>query len=191
MFCFAAFFSVPQAVEGLSWNKKLIGRAVLLGIGINLVFIITVTFLTLSVSTEVTEVAIIGWAASIGSWAGILGSLIVFLAMLTSYWSISFALARIFEERLKWKQFICYLLATVPPLLFVMTGETSFMDFMRLAGGAIAIVVSLLVVPTFRNFRKNRPDVEGWDMGIWGSGVFQAVVIIAYILMAVGSFVEV
>ena len=35
MFCFASFFSIPQAREGLSWNTALMPRAVLLGLGIN------------------------------------------------------------------------------------------------------------------------------------------------------------
>lgn len=207
MFCFAAFFSVPQAAEGLTWNRKLTGRAVLLGIGINLLFILIVTFLTLSVSNEVTRVAIIGWAEAIGAWAGILGSLIVFLAMLTSYWSISYALATMLRERLGWKQILCWLAATVPTLLFVLTGVSDFLGFMRMAGGAIAIIVALLVVPTFRAFRKSsspgtspeaakhasREDLpaEYWSMGRWGSTAFQIVVIIAYLLMAVGSFLEI
>lgn len=207
MFCFAAFFSVPQAAEGLSWNRKLTGRAVLLGIGINLLFILTVTFLSLSVSEEVTRVAIIGWAEAIGAWAGILGSLIVFLAMLTSYWSISYALATMLRERLGWKQIFCWLAATVPTLLFVLTGVSDFLGFMRMAGGAIAIIVALLVVPTFRAFRKaaspgtspetakhaSREELPAkyWSMGRWGSTAFQIVVIIAYLLMAVGSFLEI
>ncbi|MBN2050517.1 MAG: hypothetical protein JW760_08750 [Spirochaetales bacterium] len=191
MFCFAAFFSVPQAAEGLAWNRKLTGRAVLLGIGINLVFILVVTLLTLSVSEEVTRVAIIGWASAIGAWAGILGSVIVFLAMLTSYWSISYALATILKERLKWKHLVCWLAATVPTLLFVMSGMTDFLGFMRLAGGAIAIIVALLVVPTFRKFRAAVLPGEHWSMGPWGATAFQVIVIIAYILMAAGSFVEI
>lgn len=191
MFCFAAFFSVPQAAEGLSWNRRLTGRAVLLGIGINLLFIIIVTFLTLSVSDEVTRVAIIGWASAIGAWAGTLGSIIVFLAMLTSYWSISYALATILKERLKWKQIVCWLAATVPTLLVVVTGVTDFLGFMRLAGGAIAIIVALLVVPTFRAFRSSAPPGDYWSMGRWGTTAFQIVVVVAYILMAAGSFVEI
>lgn len=223
MFCFAAFFSVPQAAEGLAWNRKLTGRAVLLGIGINLLFILLVTFLSLSVSEEVTRVAIIGWAEAIGAWAGVLGSVIVFLAMLTSYWSISYALATIFRERLGWRQVLCWLAATLPTLLFVLTGVSDFLGFMRLAGGAIAIIVALLVVPTFRAFRKSKsqgtppstapdaqpeetpkasteatsetspgePPGEYWSMGRWGATAFQLLVIMAYLLMAAGSFVEV
>lgn len=189
MFCFASFFSIPQAVEGLSWSKKLVPKAVLAGIGLNLLFVLLVTFCAIAVSEEVTEVAIIGWTGAVGSWAVILGSVFIILAMLTTYWSVSYALVVIIKERLGWTERLSWLAATLPTLGLAMAGMASFLDFMRIVGGGIAVVVALLLVPAFRSFRKHA-TVREWNIGLWGSTIFQILVIAAYILTAVGSFVQ-
>ena len=56
----------------------------------------------------------IGWSKGIGSWAEMVGSLFTILAMLTTYWSISLALADIVEEQLKLSRRLCWVIATLP-----------------------------------------------------------------------------
>lgn len=195
MFAFASFFSVPQAVEGLSWNKKLIPGAVLTGIGLNLVFVSIVVFFALSVSQTVTEVAIIGWSAVIGGWAAVLGSIFVFLAMLTTYWSLSYALVVIIKERVGWPEKLSWLTATLPTIVIALAGTATFLSLMRLVGGGIAVVVALLLVPAYRASRRSRiaePDLDsGWNIGSWGNTIFQILIVLAYLLAALGSFVAI
>jgi len=188
MFCFASFFSIPQAREGLSWNTALMPRAVLLGLGINFLFTFTVTLVAMLVSTEVTEVAIIGWGRAVGEWASLGGSVFIFLAILTSYWATSYALARVIEERLGFEYRVSWLAATLPTLLLALPGLTGFLGFMRLAGGAIAVLVALLVIPALRASRAAVPE-SSFTLGRWGGAEVQAAIIFAYILMAAGSLV--
>ncbi len=192
MFSFSAYFSVPQAVEGLAWNKKLIPRAVMLGMGLNLIFIATFIFFTLSVSTEVTEVAIIGWTKAIGGWSRIIGSIFMLLAILTTYWSASYALVVIIKERLVWSERLSWLVATLPTLAIAMAGLGTFLELMRLVGGGIAVCVAVALIPAFRSSRRHKASlgIDDWNMGIWGGPLFQAIVIAAYLLTAVGSFVK-
>lgn len=194
MFCMASFFSVPQAVEGLSWNKKLIPWSVILGIVINFSFTLIITILALLVSDKVTEVAIVGWAKAIGGWANILGSLFVLLAMVTTYWSISFALSVIVKERLKWSDRMSWIIATLPSFLIAIIGFSNFLGFMRLAGGGIAVLIAVLMVPAFRASRKSKKiagDTTSWRIGNLGGTVFQIVVVVGYIFMAVGSLIPI
>jgi amino acid permease len=191
MFSLACFFSIPQAARGLAWNRRRIPAAVILGISINLLFVTTITFMTLRVSSSVTEVAIIGWGQALGSWARTTGGVFVLLAILTSYWSISYALAVIMEERLKWTYPAAWTAATLPTLLLAVSGLTGFLGFMRLAGGAIAILIAVLVVPTLRSSRKNATDPAPFDMGIWGGKIAQWTIIGAYLLAAAGSMVSI
>ncbi len=194
MFAFASFFSIPQAVEGLSWNKKLIPRAVFAGIGLNLVFILIITFFALSVSERVTEVAIIGWSGAVGGWAAILGSVFVFLAMLTTYWSLSYALVVIIRERIGWPERLSWLAATLPTLVIGLAGASTFLSLMRLVGGGIAVVVALLLIPAYRASRNSRDSElqeDGINIGFWGGTMFQVLVILAYLLTAIGSFVAI
>lgn len=184
MFSFSAFFSIPQAVEGLGGDTKKIKKAVFWGLFNNFILIVVITVCALLASKEITEVAMTGWSAGIGSWAQLVGGIFTVLAMLTTYWSISLALSSIVEEQLKLDSRLCWLLATIPSLLLALLNIGGFIDFLELAGGAIAIIVAVMVVPAYRNARK---EVPGSMLNRLGGGFFQICTIIAYLLMAVGS----
>ena len=188
MFAFSAFFSVPQAAAGLGGDGKKVRKAVFLGLLNNVILITVITVCALLSSAQVTEVAMIGWSRGIGSWAEIVGSLFTILAMLTTYWSISLALADIVEEQLKLSKRICWVIATLPSLALTFAGLGGFMEFMRLAGGLIAILIALMVVPAFG---KASREPGGSLLGRWGGGWMQVLIIIAYLLMAVGNVVAI
>jgi len=192
MFCLTCLFSVPQAAEGLSWNKKLVPGAVVLGLTINLVFTIAVSIMASLVSKPVTEVAIIGWGNAVGTWALILGSVFAFLGLLTSYWSIGYALAIVIVERLKWGYRLSWLVATVPGFLMAILGMAGFLEYMRYAGGAMAVLMALLIPPALLISRKEKATImPEFSMGKWGNIFICVLVFIAYILMAVGSLIPV
>ncbi len=190
MFCLASFFAVPQVVEGLKERPGKVRGAVLLGIGLNLAIVLLVTFLALAASREVTQVAIVGWAAAIGPWASILGSVFFLLALLTTYWSISFALRTIVQERLGLGTVPAWLLSTLPNIALALAGVTGFLGFVRLAGGAIALLVALLLVPAYQQYRKAARGEPLLIMsGSLGARAWPWIAMAGYILMAVGSFI--
>jgi len=192
MFCLTCLFSVPQAAEGLSWNKKLVPGAVVLGITINLVFTLVISFMASLVSKPVTEVAIIGWGNAVGTWAVILGSVFAFLGLLTSYWSIGYALAVVIAERLKWGYRLSWLAATVPSILMALFGLAGFLEYMRYAGGAMAVLMALLIPPALLISRREKANImPAFSMGNWGNVFICVLVFIAYLLMAVGSLIPV
>lgn len=188
MFAFAAFFSVPQAVEGLENNVKDIRKAIFLGMFNNFILIVLISLCALVASPQVTEVAMVGWSAGIGAWAEILGGVFTILAMLTTYWSISLALGSIVEEQTKLGSRLCWILATLPSLLLTMLNLGSFMSFLRMAGGIIGIIVAVMVVPAYRNARK---DVPGSILTKCGGTPTQIIIVLAYVLMGIGSVVPV
>jgi len=188
MFSFFAIFSVPQVAEGLDHNRKLIPRAITLGIAINAVVIFAIIIMTTGVSQAVDEVAIITLGASLGRWASITGSVFIIFAMLTSYWSVAYALATVVEERLKIAPRPSWLIATLPSLALVLVLSKSFLDFMELAGGAIALIVAFMVMPLYNAVRKSaRVTNPDFKLTTLGTVAFQALVVIGYIAMAIGS----
>ncbi len=192
MFCLTCLFSVPQAAEGLSWNKKLVPGAVVLGITINLVFTLVISFMASLVSKPVTEVAIIGWGNAVGTWAVILGSVFAFLGLLTSYWSIGYALAVVIVERLKWGYRLSWLVATVPSIIMALFGLAGFLEYMRYAGGAMAVLMALLIPPALLISRRENANImPAFSLGKWGNVFICVLVFIAYLLMAVGSLIPV
>lgn len=188
MFSFAAFFSVPQAVRGLADRPDRIVSAVATGLGINFVVILVVAALALAVPGEVTTVATIGWTRYLGPIASILGAIFVILAMLSSYWSIAQALASILRERLGIGQTLAFLVATLPTLALSFLG--GFLGFMRTAGGGIAVLVAVLILPTYVRYRREceRPAILPRVIDAPSLGWVAAV---AYILMAFGSMVPI
>lgn len=188
MFAMSAFFSVPQAVEGLSGDTKKIRKAVFLGLLNNFILILVISVSSLLSSTEITELAMVGWSAGIGLWAQLIGGLFTVLAMLTTYWSLSLALGGIVDDMLHTGTKISWLLATLPSLILVLFNAAGFLDLMRTAGGLIAIIIAVMVVPAYHNARRDVPE----NNLLRRSGLpLEIVIVIAYILMAVGSVVPV
>ncbi|WP_343209639.1 aromatic amino acid transport family protein [Anaerolentibacter hominis] len=186
MFAFSAFFSIPQAVTGLKGDQSRIKKAIFWGLMNNVILIVLITVCALIASKTVTEVAMIGWSQGIGVWAQALGSAFTVLAMLTTYWSISLALSDIVEEQTHLNRRICWMVATIPSLVLTFLGLGGFMEFMRLAGGLIAILIALLVIPAYRNAAKEPGESM---MGRFGGTGMQVIIIVAYLLMAVGNVV--
>lgn len=188
MLAFSAFFSVPQAVKGLESDAKKVKKAVFLGLMNNLILMVVITVCALLSSTEITEVAMIGWSKGIGSWAQIAGSVFTVLAMITSYWAISLALADITEEQIKKDKRICWLIATLPSLLMTFLNLGGFMEFMRIGGGLIGILIAILVIPAYRKSLKEEGEST---LGNKCGTAVQILVVIAQLLMAVGNVVPV
>ena len=188
MFAMSAFFSVPQAVEGLDGDTKKIRKAVFLGLLNNFILILVISVCSLLSSTEITELAMVGWSAGIGLWAQLIGGLFTVLAMLTTYWSLSLALGGIVDDMLHTGTKISWLLATLPSLILVLFNVAGFLDLMRTPGGLIAIIIAVMVVPAYHNARRDVPE----NNLLRRSGLpLEIVIVVAYILMAVGSVVPV
>lgn len=109
--------------------------------------------------------------------------------MLTTYWSISLALSDILEEQLHWNRRLCWLLATLPSLILALFNTGGFLSLMRTAGGLIAIMIALMVVPAFRRCCREKGALL-LPKALSGTPM-QVLVVVAFILMAVGSVVSI
>ncbi len=185
MFAFVAFFSVPQVVEGLEGDKKKVKKSIFIGMAINMGIMLLVITSALLSSVEITEVSMMGWSKGIGLWAEIIGSVFTIIAMLTTYWSISMALKDIVHDALKINPHICFIIASIPSLLIAFIPSTSFLSFLELAAGAIAILIAIFMIPIFHISRKEGESI----LGKFACIPVEIAVFVAYILMAVGSLI--
>lgn len=188
MFAFVAFFSIPQAVVGLDYETSKIKRAVLMGLSINFVFILVIVGCSLAASSSITELAILGWSAGIGTWAQILGGIFTLLAMLTTYWSNSLACSDMIREQFKLNDKVCWLFATLPSLILVLVAGSGFLSMMRLSSGLVAILISIglpIVVARAKRINGRLFLVAPW----MASTPMLVLLVIAFVLMAVGSMI--
>lgn len=188
MFAFVAFFSIPQAVVGLDYEPSKVKRAVLMGLSINFVFIVVIVGCTLAASPTITELAILGWSAGIGTWAQILGGIFTLLAMLTTYWSNSLACSDMIREQFNLSGKLCWLLATLPSLALVLFLGSGFLSMMRLSSGLVAILISIglpIVVARAKRLNGRLFLVAPW----MASTPMLVLLVVAFVLMAVGSMI--
>jgi amino acid permease len=191
MYGYYAFFSVPQVVMGLAPDGRAAARAVAAGLAVNGLLIALVALVALSVSDPVTEVAIVGIADELGPWAGGIGAVFILIALLTTYWAVSLALADIIAERLSLGFRPAWLVATLPSLLLLYLGALGFLDWLQLAAGLTAIVIALVTIPMYVNARRHGPVREpDWSLGRWGARPMLALALLATLLMAAGSLLE-
>ena len=189
MFSFSAIFAVPQVIECLDHDEARVRKSIFLGLFMNLVISVVITVCTIITSKEVTKVAIVGWADAVGGVIRILGSLFIILAMFTSYWSIGFATTEIISNQTKKTFGLSFVLATVPALLLTFLLSNGFMEYMKLAGGAVAVIISLMVIPTYLIATKGQKTSIMTPAEASKASV--AIVFIMYIVMAVGSLISV
>ena len=190
MYALYTFYTVPQVVQGLAPDHRAAVRAIVAGLGVNALLVLLVAAAAMAVSDPVTEVAGEGIADALGGWAGSAGSIFVLAALVTSYWSVSLALADVIGERTGLARHWAWLLATAPSLLLLLLGGPRFVESLRLAGGATALVVLLITVPMYLHARRAGKQ-DTWSLGRWGSGPVLALVVVAALLMAVGSVLSV
>jgi amino acid permease len=192
MYALWTFYSVPQVVQGLGSDRHGAVNAILIGLGINGALTAVVALIALGISSPVTEVAIIGISQRLGPWAGAAGSLFIVFALVTSYWSVSLALADILRERTNMSRRVAWLLATLPSLLLLWFGAWQFIEYLRLAAGATALVVALITLPMYRQARLHGAVADpGWSLGRWGGAGMLVLMLLALVLMAIGSLVAV
>ncbi len=188
MFCLGAYLAIPQVVDGLEGDGKAASVAVSTGVLLNLVITVAIALSVMRVSDTVTKVAIVGWSEKIGGVSGTMGSLFVWLAMATSFWGMSFAFKDIIMEQFGVKShMLAWLMCTAPAVMLLALGS-GFIELLKLAGGATALILIFTLIPAFKNSRKQ----EGrWSLGFFGGTVFQVLVALAYLAMAAGSLIPV
>ncbi len=189
MFCLGSYLAVPQVVSGLAGDGKRASRAVFFGLLINLAITAIIAVSVMHVNEQATQVAIVGWSKAIGGVSGFIGSAFIWLAMATSFWSVSYAMKDITKEQLGIRSdILAWLCSTLPAVVMLLFGS-EFIELLKLAGGATGLVLVFTLIPAFRNSRQDR--AAGWSMGKLGSVAFSLAVTIAYIVMVIGSTIPV
>jgi amino acid permease len=192
MYAYWTFYSVPQVVAGRVGDARSAVRAITWGLTLNGLLTLLVVVVALGLPGQVTPMAIVGIAAAIGPWAGTAGSLLVLAALVTSYWSVSLALADIIRERTGLHHALAWACATLPSLLVVVWGGVGFVAALRLAAGATGLVLAAVTLPMVAAARREGSLRDpGWSLGACGSPKALVIALLFLLAMAVGSLLPV
>ena len=187
MFSFSALFAVPQIVAGLE-KPRHVRRCILAGTGANALMTLGFTLLVIRSGADITTVATVGLSRAFGPTVVLICAGFVVLAMLTSFWSIALAQLDIIGETFKLSRTACWLLATDPVLLLSLVLPFGYLTYIELIGGAVALIIALLVLPAYR--RAIKVTHQPLMLGRFGrSKVLITLIFTFYLIMAVFSLV--
>ncbi len=190
MFAFSAIFSIIQVCNHIE-KKEQTAKAVIGGLSLNALITVAFTVAVILGSDSVTEIATIGLSESIGiPFVKILCSVLVLLAMFTSFWSSGFAFADVVGGQFGLSTRVSWFIATAPALLIAIFLPLGILDYVQIGAGALSIILVIVVLPAYCNAVK-KPK-KRLLLGKWsGNKVMIACVAIAIVLMAVSSFIPI
>ena len=190
MFAFSAIFSIIQVCNHIE-KKELTGKAVIGGLTLNALITVAFTVAVILGSDTVTEIATIGLSESIGiPFVKILCSVLVLLAMFTSFWSSGFAFADVVGGQFGLSARISWFIATVPALLIAVFLPLSILHYVQIGAGALSIILVIVVLPAYYNAVK-KPKQALLLGKLSGSKALITAVAVAIILMAISSFIPI
>ncbi|MDD3428764.1 MAG: hypothetical protein PHG02_02010 [Oscillospiraceae bacterium] len=190
VFATSANQAVIQAVKGLEGNAKKIRTAIFIGFAISCSFVLLVTATVLfGVKGALSqELAYVQLGSNIGGWAKLLAAVFSLLALLTTFWSNTLSLRDVVHEQTGINNRICWIVATVPCLLFALFGINSFIILTRIMSGVV-VLVSIALVFTYNKSRKKAGASP--ICGRLGTIPFQTLMIVSTLICAIGALVPV
>ena len=189
-FSLSAVMSTPQVVKGLGMKPGRIRAAISTGIIVNACVIFLVTLTTLmGAGTAITEDgALVDLARKMGGWVSIVGYIFTLLALATSFWTNTLNLRDIISEQVHLSRNLCWLAASLPPLVLAILAGSSFVTLSRIAS-IIMVVTSLGIILAYNRSRKRVGRSE--LLGPLGTLPFQLIVLGLSLLATIGSVLKV
>lgn len=180
-----------SAEDGAAAKPDRTGQAVVWGIALNGILTTAFSAAVILGSENVTEIATIGLTEGIGiPFVKILCSVLVLVAMFTSFWSTGFAFADVVAGRFKLSTKLSWLITTLPAALIAVLIPLSVLDYVQIGAGALSLIFLLVVFPAYMHAVKEpiRPLLLGKLSGKRGLIAF---VVIGTVLMAAASLIPI
>ena len=190
MFAFSAIFSIIQVCNHIE-KKEHTTRAVIGGLTLNALITVAFTVAVILGSDTVTEIATIGLSNGIGiPFVRVLCSVLVLLAMFTSFWSSGFAFSDVVGGQFGLPARLSWFVATVPALLIAVFLPLGVLDYVQIGAGALSIILVMVVLPAYSNAVR-RPKTELLLGKCSGNRIMLTLVALCVILMALSSFIPI
>jgi amino acid permease len=190
MFAFSAIFSIIQVCNHID-KKEHTTRAVIGGLTLNALITVAFTVAVILGSDTVTEIATIGLSNSIGiPFVRVLCSVLVLLAMFTSFWSSGFAFADVVGGQFGLPARLSWFIATVPALLIAVFLPLGVLDYVQIGAGALSIILVMVVLPAYSNAVR-RPKATLLLGKCSGNRIMLTLVALFVVLMALSSFIPI
>jgi len=189
LFAFSGAVAIPEMREQLRGREKLLPKAIVLASVLVFTVYVVFTFLVLGVTgLGSTEVATIGLGARIGPKMIVIGNLLAFFTMSTSFLTLALGMREMFQFDYHLKKLPAFLITVTVPLVFLVLGTQGFIKIIGLVGGVLIGLQSTLLILTFWRARK-----QGWRTPEFSLGPMKftgALIIIMFLVGMVATLVN-
>lgn len=180
IFSFGGYNVMTQVELITNGDKDLMVKTSLIGIIIPFLFFLTFTILMLGVyGSNVSDIA----TESLTGVLGVIGNLIAFLAMTSSYIISGLLLKDMLVDDYNMNEEISSLIAMLIPFLFTLFSAPSFINTLAFTGSVVAGLFAILISVTVLKHRKRIRKVYYKTPGGWFTPVF-AIIFFAIALIS-------
>ena len=184
LFSLAGFAAIPEMRDMFSGATiKNLKMFILAGILICAVFYSLFIFTIIGVSGKMTTSdSLTGLAKVLGTPALIVGSLLGFLAVFTSFIALGADLKNIFHYDFHFPKWLAWLSVVVPPIILFLSGVKNFIGILGIVGSIGLGLTGILIILMTRKLRQQRGDYERFSKisliagGLLVAGIIAAVI---------------
>jgi amino acid permease len=165
LFAFTGFSAIPDMSKVLGSERKLLKKAII--IGIITVFLVYVVFslVIVGVSGENTsEESIVGLKSILGNKIVVAGAIFGILAMTTSFLTLGLALKDIFSTDFNINSTLAWVLTCFVPFILLIIGLSSFIEVLGIVGSLTGGFSSLLILMMHSRALKDGDQYPGYQV---------------------------
>jgi len=184
LFALTGSVAIPEMREELIGQEAYLSKAVILASVVTFVVYLIFSLLVLGVTGgETTKIATVGLGNAVGPEMILIGNLLAFFTMGTSFLTIGLGLKQVMVFDYHWKHLNAWLIIVLAPLVLFMVGARDFINILGIVGGVLAGIQSVLIVMVFWRSRKmglRKPEFTMGSMKFSGT-----VLIILFVMGAI------
>lgn len=156
LFAFGGMAAVPEMADVLGSQKKLLRRALLIGIAIVSIIYLAFAGVIVAVTGSTTsEEGIMGLGQTVGGWVILAGSVVGLFAVFTSFLILGISIVDTFVFDFKQRYLPSWFIAVFIPFLIFLLGARDFIDVIGFTGAVLGGATGLLALYTYARAKKH------------------------------------
>ena len=189
IFALSGITAIPQVRKQMVGSEKKLPHVVIVANILVVAMYILFMWLTLGVTgASTTEVATIGLGQRIGPSMLLMGNILAFFTITTSFVTVGLSIRRLFHYDYNFSRFKAWVSTIMIPLVFFLFGARSFIQVVGIVGGVIMGTQSIIIILAFWKAQKNGHRKPEFRLGkLAGVG---GVLIAIYVLGAVLTLID-
>lgn len=189
LFALVGASAIPAMEKELEFGKEKLKKAVIIGTIIPFViyalFMISVIGVT---GIATTEIATIGLGEKIGQSMILLGNLLPFFTMSTSFFILGLALKWMFHYDFKIKNFWAWILTCSIPLALFLAGANSFIQVIGITGAVAGGLEGIMIMLIAKRAKELGDEEPLYNIGL--SWLFVIAIVLLFVLGIISQFVK-